>query len=102
MADYSNRAQIETNVGTNTFKKSEKQPDLTGKIVIDRAFLRSLVEDVKAGVEPTVRIAAWKREGREAPHTPYLFMRMEHNPTEKSEPVVAEEPQDDFNDDIPF
>lgn len=105
MADYSNRVQIEGNIGTNTYKKSPKQPDLTGKIVIDRAFLRSLVDDVKAGIEPTVRIAAWEREGRESPHTPYLFMRMSHNPGEKDEPVrdePVEKTQDDFNDDIPF
>jgi len=100
MADYSNRVKIEGNIGTNSYKKSPKQPDMTGKIVVDRAFLRSLVEEVKAGVEPTVRIAVWNREGREPPHNTYLFMRMEHSPAEKEEPVVEEPPQDDFNDDI--
>ena len=89
MADYSNRVQIEGNIGINSYKKSPKQPDMTGKVVVNRAFLRSLVEEVKAGVEPTVRIAVWNREGREPP-------------AEKEEPVVEEPTQDDFNDDIPF
>ena len=45
------RMQSDGAIYTNNYKDNEKQPDWTGKVVLDKNLLKALVEKVKSGQE---------------------------------------------------
>ena len=55
------RMQSDGAIYTNNYKQNEKQPDWTGKVVLDKKLLKALVEKVKVGEEAEMRVALWDR-----------------------------------------
>ena len=76
-------------------KTSDKQPDKTGTVELPKELLKELVEEVKAGGTPTLRIAQWDRVSKEK-QTPYMYTTLET-------PIKKEEPKAEVDDiDLPF
>ncbi len=48
------RMQSDGAIYTNNYKQNEKQPDWTGKVVLDKKLLKALVEKVKVGEEAEI------------------------------------------------
>lgn len=76
-------------------KTTDKQPDMRGKVVITREQMQMLVEMGKAGIEPTLQLAAWKREAKSNGQS-YLYISAEAYMKEE------EAPASNGFDDIPF
>ena len=58
--DYGPREQF--GLFNNDYKKGPKHPDKTGTFRMSREFLKALVNMVKVGHEPELRLAAWVNE----------------------------------------
>ena len=58
---YDNKNQSDGAIYTNNFKKTEKQPDWTGKVELSRDMLKELVTIIKNGGTGELRVALWKR-----------------------------------------
>ena len=95
MIDFSKKPKGTGNVFYNKTKTSDKQPDKTGTVELPKELLKELVEEVKAGGTPTLRIAQWDRVSKEK-QTPYMYTTLET-------PIKNEEPKAEVDDiDLPF
>lgn len=81
-------------------KKSENHPDFRGEITITNTLLREIVDEVKAGREAKLSIAAWEKVSKKG--NTYLSLNVqkyeEYKPESKQE--VAKEDFD--SSEIPF
>jgi hypothetical protein len=102
------RMQSDGAIYTNNYKDNEKQPDWTGKVVLDKNLLKALVEKVKSGQEAEMRVALWDRVSKNG--NAYKYARLDISQPQKKpddfmadprpvEPVKKPEISDD---DIPF
>ena len=102
------RMQSDGAIYTNNYKDNEKQPDWTGKVVLDKNLLKALVEKVKSGQEAEMRVALWDRVSKNG--NAYKYARLDiPQPQKKKEDFVADpRPVEPVNkpeisdDDIPF
>ena len=88
---------------TNNYKQNDKQPDWTGKVVLDKELLKALVEKVKNGEEAEMRVALWDRRSQKG--NDYKYARLDiPQPQRKVEPAtpVAQPKPEISDDDIPF
>lgn len=105
---YDNKNQSDGAIYTNDYKNSEKQPDWTGKVVLDKNLLKALVEKVKSGQEAEMRVALWDRQSKNG--NDYKYARLDiPQPQKKPDDFVADpRPVEPVNkpeisdDDIPF
>jgi len=97
-----NRLQSDGAIYTNDYKKTEKQPDWTGKVELSKDLLKQLVEKVKAGDIAELRVALWDRTSKAGKE--YKYARLDVAEAKKEEPKVEEqvEEKDGFEEDIPF
>lgn len=61
---------------TNDAKANEKQPDYTGFITLTEPQLKKLVEQLRAGQEPKLQVAAWSRIAQSS-GAPYQYLATE-------------------------
>jgi|TARA_R110000824_G_scaffold142662_1_gene309919 hypothetical protein len=100
------RMQSDGAIFTNNYKDNEKQPDWTGKVVLDKKLLKSLVEKVKSGQEAEMRVALWNRQSKNG--NDYKYCRLDiPQPQKKSEDTFEEEVKpvnkpEISDEDIPF
>jgi hypothetical protein len=104
------RMQSDGAIFTNNYKDNEKQPDWTGKVVLDKNLLKALVEKVKSGQEAEMRVALWDRQSKNG--NDYKYARLDiPQPQKKPDDFDAEprpvEPRpvskpEISDDDIPF
>ena len=89
---------------TNNFKQNDKQPDWTGKVILDKNLLKALVEKVKGGEEAEMRVALWDRTSKKGYDYKYarLDIPQEQKKAEPTPPVVEESKPELSDDDIPF
>ena len=89
---------------TNNYKQNEKQPDWTGKVVLDKKLLKALVEKVKVGEEAEMRVALWDRVSKNG--NEYKYARLDipqpQKQVEPTPPVVEEVTPALSDDDLPF
>lgn len=84
-----------TNVFRNKDKEAASHPDFTGTVTLSKEVLRDLVDKLKAGKAPTLRVAMWEKEGQKA-GTYYSMSVSVPKPKQASKPAV------DDDDEIPF
>ena len=91
MADE--RPQSDGAIYQNNFKKTDKQPDWTGKIEIHRDTLKELVEKVKTGEPAELRVDLWDRTSKNGYDYKYarLDIPMKQNTETKTEEPKPEE-----------
>ena len=98
------RMQSDGAIYTNNYKDNEKQPDWTGKVVLDKNLLKALVEKVKSGQEAEMRVALWDRTSKNG--NEYKYARLDipqpQKQAEPTPPVVEESKPELSDDDIPF
>jgi hypothetical protein len=89
---------------TNNYKENDKQPDWTGKVVLDKKLLKALVEKVKVGEEAEMRVALWDRVSKNGNEYKYarLDIPQQQRKAEPTPPVVEEVTPDLSDDDLPF
>ena len=105
---YDNKNQSDGAIYTNNYKQNDKQPDWTGKVVLDKNLLKALVEKVKSGEEAEMRVALWDRRSKNG--NDYKYARLDiPQPQKKPDDFVADpRPVEPVNkpeisdDDIPF
>ena len=89
---------------TNNYKQNEKQPDWTGKVVLDKKLLKALVEKVKVGEEAEMRVALWDRVSKNG--NEYKYARLDipqpQKQVEPTPPIVEEVTPALSDDDLPF
>ena len=92
------KVQCDGAIFTNDWKTGEKQPDWTGNIEIPKELLKELVEKVKTGQTPELRVALWDRTSKKGKN--YKYARMDIPiPNKQDEP----KPDPTFSEeDIPF
>ena len=83
-----NKPQSDGAIYPNSFKKAQNQPDHTGKIELNKDFMKELVEDIKAGKEPILRVALWDRVSKN--DNPYMYARVD---VAQPKPEAKPEPQ---------
>lgn len=88
MADE--RPQSDGAIYQNNFKKTDKQPDWTGKIEIHRDTLKELVEKAKTGEPAELRVALWDRTSKNG--NDYKYARLDI-PMKQNTETKAEEPK---------
>lgn len=95
-------------------KRSQNSPDYYGQIEFSQDTIRYLAEQLRAGAEPKLRVAVWRKENERGV---YLSMQLsvpraqeggerrvrvraqsQQRPTRQLPP----ESEDDFDDEIPF
>ena len=98
------RMQSDGAIYTNNYKQNEKQPDWTGKVVLDKKLLKALVEKVKVGEEAEMRVALWDRVSKNGNEYKYarLDIPQQQRKAEPTPPVVEEVTPDLSDDDLPF
>ena len=97
------RMQSDGAIYTNNYKQNQKQPDWTGKVVLDKKLLKALVEKVKGGEEAEMRVALWDRTSKNG--NDYKYARLDIPQQQKQAeptPVVEEAKPELSDDDIPF
>ena len=98
------RMQSDGAIYTNNYKQNEKQPDWTGKVVLDKKLLKALVEKVKVGEEAEMRVALWDRVSKNG--NEYKYTRLDipqpQKQVEPTPPVVEEVTPALSDDDLPF
>ena len=97
------RVQSDGAIYINKYKQNEKQPDWTGKVVLDKKLLKALVEKVKGGEEAEMRVALWDRTSKNG--NDYKYARLDIPQQQKQSeptPVVEEAKPELSDDDIPF
>jgi|TARA_R100001132_G_C3199503_1_gene47583 hypothetical protein len=98
------RMQSDGAIYTNNYKQNEKQPDWTGKVVLDKKLLKALVEKVKVGEEAEMRVALWDRVSKNG--NEYKYARLDipqpQKQVEPTPPVVEEVTPALSDDDLPF
>ena len=97
------RVQSDGAIYINKYKQNEKQPDWTGKVVLDKKLLKALVEKVKGGEEAEMRVALWDRTSKIG--NDYKYARLDIPQQQKQPeptPVVEEAKPELSDDDIPF
>ena len=105
---YDKKNQCDGAIYTNNYKQNDKQPDWTGKVVLDKNLLKALVEKVKSGEEAEMRVALWDRRSKNG--NDYKYARLDiPQPQKKPDDFVADpRPVEPVNkpeisdDDIPF
>ena len=86
---YDNKNQSDGAIYTNNYKDNEKQPDWTGKVVLDKNLLKALVEKVKSGQEAEMRVALWDRTSKNG--NDYKYARLDiPQPQKKKEDFEAD------------
>tara|TARA_R100001224_G_scaffold13723_1_gene6907 strand:- start:236 stop:538 length:303 start_codon:yes stop_codon:yes gene_type:complete len=97
------RMQSDGAIYTNNYKQNDKQPDWTGKVVLDKELLKALVEKVKDGELAEMRVALWDRRSKNG--NDYKYARLDipqpQKKVEPTQPVVETKPEIS-DDDIPF
>jgi hypothetical protein len=98
------RMQSDGAIYTNNYKENDKQPDWTGKVVLDKKLLKALVEKVKVGEEAEMRVALWDRVSKNGNEYKYarLDIPQQQRKAEPTPPVVEEVTPDLSDDDLPF
>ena len=98
------RMQSDGAIYTNNYKQNDKQPDWTGKVVLDKKLLKALVEKVKVGEEAEMRVALWDRVSKNGNEYKYarLDIPQQQRKAEPTPPVVEEVTPDLSDDDLPF
>ena len=103
------RMQSDGAIYTNNYKTSDKQPDWTGKVVLDKALLKALVEKVKSGQEAEMRVALWDRRSKNGNDYKYARLDIPQNQNQSETattpvPVAApvKQAEELSEDDIPF
>ena len=91
MADE--RPQSDGAIYQNNFKKTDKQPDWTGKIEIHRDTLKELVEKVKTGEPAELRVALWDRTSKNG--NEYKYARLDIPMVQDKPAPKQEEPKSD-------
>tara|TARA_B100001057_G_C22616169_1_gene858544 strand:+ start:83 stop:424 length:342 start_codon:yes stop_codon:yes gene_type:complete len=94
MADE--RPQSDGAIYQNNYKKTDKQPDWTGKLEIHKDTLKELVEKVRGGEQAELRVALWDRTSKNG--NDYKYARLDIPMKPKTE-TRSEEPQ--FNTEEP-
>ena len=102
------RMQSDGAIYTNNYKQNDKQPDWTGKVVLDKNLLKALVEKEKSGEEAEMRVALWDRQSKNG--NDYKYARLDiPQPQKKKEDFEADtRPVEPVNkpeisdEDIPF
>tara|TARA_B110001454_G_C12550671_1_gene363432 strand:+ start:352 stop:657 length:306 start_codon:yes stop_codon:yes gene_type:complete len=98
------RMQSDGAIYTNNYKQNEKQPDWTGKVVLDKKLLKALVEKVKVGEEAEMRVALWDRVSKNG--NEYKYARLDipqpQKQVEPTPPIVEEVTPALSDDDLPF
>ena len=98
------RMQSDGAIYTNNYKQNEKQPDWTGKVVLDKKLLKALVEKVKVGEEAEMRVALWDRVSKNG--NEYKYARLDipqpQKQVEPIPPIVEEVTPALSDDDLPF
>ena len=98
------RMQSDGAIYTNNYKENDKQPDWTGKVVLDKKLLKALVEKVKVGEEAEMRVALWDRVSKNG--NEYKYARLDipqpQKQVEPTPPVVEEVTPALSDDDLPF
>lgn len=84
----SNYAKSEGGFWPNTYKKTDKQPDVTGNIEVSNDQLRKMVEQAKAGVAVKLQIAGWNRRSK-SDNKPYIYISAEVLEPKESAPQPA-------------
>tara|TARA_R110002020_G_scaffold216326_4_gene423818 strand:+ start:1250 stop:1558 length:309 start_codon:yes stop_codon:yes gene_type:complete len=100
---YDQRLQSDGAIYTNNYKQSEKQPDWTGTVSMTKEVLKELVTKIKEdrGDSVELRVALWDRTSKKG--NEYKYARLDVSQEKKEKKVEpAPEPEDDFDDDIPF
>jgi len=69
------RMQSDGMIYTNNYKENEKQPDWTGKVILDKNLLKALVEKIKGGEEAEMRVALWDRVSKNG--NEYKYARLD-------------------------
>ena len=96
MAD--NKAQSDGAIYTNNYKKSQNQPDWTGKVSLDKDLLKELVNKVKANEEAELRVALWDRTSKNG--NEYMYARLDIPMVQDKPAPKQEEPKSDKLEDI--
>ena len=98
------RMQSDGMIYTNNYKENEKQPDWTGKVILDKNLLKALVEKIKGGEEAEMRVALWDRVSKNGNEYKYarLDIPQQQRKVEPTPPVVEEVTPDLSDDDLPF
>ena len=98
------RMQSDGAIYTNSYKENEKQPDWTGKVILDKNLLKALVEKIKGGEEAEMRVALWDRVSKNGNEYKYarLDIPQQQRKAEPTPPVVEEVTPDLSDDDLPF
>ena len=99
------RVQSDGAIYVNNYKNSDKQPDWTGKVALDKTLLKALVENIKAGEEAEMRIALWDRVSKNG--NEYKYSRLDipqpQNETKSAPaPAPVKQAEELSDDDIPF
>ena len=91
---------------TNNYKQNDKQPDWTGKVVLDKNLLKALVEKVKSGEEAEMRVALWDRRSKNGNDSKYARLDIPQKQTQQADPrptpPLQENKPELSDDDIPF
>lgn len=82
----------------NNDKTMEKHPDMRGHIEVSKEQVKMLIEMAKAGQEPKLQIAGWKRKSKGG--MAYIFLSAEAY-MKREEPKPAED-DFDLDEDVPF
>ncbi len=100
------RMQSDGAIYTNNYKQNDKQPDWTGKVVLDKNLLKALVEKVKSGEEAEMRVALWDRRSKNGNDYKYARLDIPQKQTQQADPrptpPVQENKPELSDDDIPF
>ena len=99
MAD--NKPQSDGAIYINNYKKSQNQPDWTGKVSLDN-LLKELVNKVKANEEAELRVALWDRTSKNG--NEYKYARLDIPMVQdKPAPKQEETKSDQLEEiDLPF
>ena len=83
----------------NGYKKSEDQPDLTGTVIFDVAFLQEFINSTEVGQPVTMAISGW--ENRLPSGDQVINLKFKKPWVKKPEPKLEPEPDID-DEECPF
>jgi hypothetical protein len=98
--DYKNQPKVDFAVFPNKYAKTDRHPAEVGKIEFTREFMKVMVDEVREGRMPILKVAMWNRVSKAG--APYKNFRLELEHKREDAPVQKAEEKEDDGLDLPF
>jgi hypothetical protein len=97
MAEYPNSGKL----SANRYKDTEKKPDLTGEIIMERSALKGLLEEHN-GDDIIIKLSGWNMSGQYGPWTRLSWNNYKPKPKDEYQRPQKADPKPIDDSDVPF